>query len=243
MICIKNIYHKTMNFLFLSLVGFGLMLASAKNEAERVALRRLVLSAPSLTVELSRASLADRESVQAYWSRPRSTSAQRWLRLFDRSPEMVSIDLAQILPALPRRLVNTYPNGESTPPDANCFWTALNFYRNETNDDLLPLVEDVDDCAELAREELDRNYDRIEPPYRYGDVLAFSSRDASGNDVLTHAVVYLAADIVLTKNGWGASSPFSLSLLPEVIESYDWATDFELLAFRPTPGSPALPLP
>ena len=225
------------------LADFDLVLAFAKDEAERVALRRLMLSESSLTVELTRASLADRESVIAYWSRPHSTSAQRWLRLFDRSPDMPAIDLAQILPALPRRLVNTYPDGESTPAEANCFWTALNFFRTQTYDALLPQFEgNIDPSAALALEELHRHYDRVDPPYRYGDVIAFSNR-AKDDAMLIHTAVYLAGDVVLTKNGWGGSSPFSLSVLPEFIETYSWATDLEVQAFRPKPGSPALPLP
>ncbi|MCF3651101.1 hypothetical protein [Synoicihabitans lomoniglobus] len=217
-----------------------LLVSLAWSAEELQSLKRLLCYAYTLTVELLRDSAVGRPDVIDYWSQAPADSTPTWWHALERSPELESIDIAHFLPTLPQSLLNTFPDGKHCPIDANCFWISLNFFRRETNDLLLPYAHDNDQSAEEAAAELTRYYDQVEAPYRFGDVLSFTVTTNATTE-LAHMVVYLADDIVLTKNGAGHMSPFILARLEDVARDYAGARALHVQGHRPRPGSPALP--
>lgn len=222
------------------LVDADLLPPLAEDAAELQRLKRFLYTFNSLYLELLRPPPEDRAAIARYWQKPGGRTSREILRVFDRSPDLESIDAAQFLPALPRRLLNTFPDGDNCPVDANCFWISLNFFRDETNDQFLPNQSDRDDGGDAALDELKAHYDFVPPPYRYGDVLCFMAETGDMFE-LVHMVVYLADDIVLSKNGAGRLSPFALTRLETVTHFYAWAFELKVRGFRPRPGSPAFP--
>jgi hypothetical protein len=108
------------------------------------------------------------------------------------------LDLVHLLPALTRKLVFTYPDSEMTTqgllPD--CHWTTLNFFSYSTQN--FYLTQSAATSAVLE------NFDKVEEPYRFGDVLMF----LNDNGEAIHSCNYIAADIVFTKNGRTPAMPW-----------------------------------
>ena len=223
-----------------SLADADLLGPLARDEEELTRLKRLFYTYSALSVELTRDSLQAPELASAYWAYPGQVPGNDWVNRFQRSPDLELIDIARLLPALPRSLLNSFPDGINCPPDANCFWISINFFRQKTNNRLLPFQFETDESQIVMMEELNAHYDRVDPPYRYGDVIAIIETKSDAYS-FTHAMVYLADDIVFTKNGSGLFSPFQLSRLDQVVAFYDWSFDLTIQGYRPRRDTPALP--
>lgn len=133
------------------------------------------------------------------------------------------LDIVHILPALTRRLLYTYPDGEMSRegilPD--CHWTSLNFFNYSPHEYLLD--------GRLATSSVLENFHAVDPPYQYGDILFFV--DALRGDAF-HSCVYLADDIVYTKNGRNVFSPWILTKLADVKKIYFSGTSGRVEAYR-----------
>jgi hypothetical protein len=132
-----------------------------------------------------------------------------------------SIDIVHLLPAFARNHLYRYP--KLTAGDlnrsllSNCLWSALNFFAVEPEDRFLEL--------NVALETLKRDYFIVESGFQLGDIVAFLDEDGD----LFHVAVYLADDLVFSKNG---TSPVS----PWVIMPIDRLKDF----YRSRSSSPRL---
>jgi hypothetical protein len=62
-----------------------------------------------------------------------------------------------------------------------------------------------------------QDFDKVEPPYRYGDVLMFINPDGRA----VHSATYLADDILFTKNGSNLLTPWLLMRLQDLSKLYD----------------------
>jgi hypothetical protein len=72
------------------------------------------------------------------------------------------------------------------------------------------------------------NYNRIEPPFEFGDVLMFLN--GQGNAI--HSCVYIADDIVYTKNGENIASPWLLMKIGDVQRVYSYEGQSSIQGFR-----------
>jgi hypothetical protein len=95
----------------------------------------------------------------------------------------------------------------------DCAWTAFNFF-NETPDNR------YNDLAYLQQRLAEDFFLLTEEP-RYGDLVLFSKP----NGDLFHACIYLADDIVYTKNGDTAVHPWMLSTLKDLVQHYSYSVD------------------
>lgn len=219
------------------LVDADLLPPLAADAAELQRLKRLLFTVPSVKVELDRASLLQRGEVAAYWGRPQGKSAARMLRLFERAPELPTVDLTHILPPLAQRVLNSYAGTVDSPLDANCHWLAFNFLEARPDPRFLSGAG-----PDLRREDeewhqLQERYRRVAPPYTFGDLLGLFA-ESDGQAELVHLMVYIADDLVMTKNGTGETSPFVLMRLADVDQAYAWSTALALRGFRRREPSP-----
>ena len=215
------------------LVDADLLLPFVTDAHELKRLKTLLFSVPSYSLELLRGHQDELAATIAYWSRTSAPNVVERLQAFAGGDALDSLDVLNLLPPLARRVINSFPDNIHSPRAANCFWTALNFDRTLNNNQLLPNATDLFHSAKVAASILDQDYVPVEPPYRLGDVLTVGTRDLNGKVTrLEHAMVYLASDIVLTKNGVGEFTPFSLSLLADVSALYTWAFGETLQGYR-----------
>ncbi len=121
------------------------------------------------------------------------------------------LDILHLLPALPRKLLYTYPGDEFTThsrlPD--CHWTTLNFFNYQAQNYYLD--------SELAASAILENFTEVSTPYRFGDILLFI--DDRGDAF--HSCIYLADDIVYSKNGSNGLLPWGLSQIGDLEKMYN----------------------
>ncbi|HYW81346.1 MAG TPA: hypothetical protein VE890_17310, partial [Thermoguttaceae bacterium] len=168
---------------------------------ERWKLLKALSRRPTLLVRLTISKGADIESLVAYWGRGgRASQVRPILEALASGEDRGSIDIAQLLPPLPRSLLYTYPDPteNNVPLPKNCHWTSLNFFNKEPIDRFAN--------PELAGDEVHANYELISDDPRLGDLVVLVDE----NERLIHTAVYIASDIVFTKNGCVSGAPWLL---------------------------------
>lgn len=152
------------------------------------------------------------EALADYWSLPATAgSVLPLLRsVVHQGPGTFELDISRLLPPLARTYLNSYVQPEDIVrtdlPD--CYWTALNFSRQQPSRRAL----DFDGIAYY----LNSDYVSVGAPHRFGDVMALLDQDGE----YVHAYVYIADDIVFTKNGRSALYPWILMRESDMMVRY-----------------------
>ena len=125
------------------------------------------------------------------------------------------LDLVHLLPPVPRQLLYTYPRPHQL-LDAearDCFWTCSNFFNHWPSDNF-----------EAKTAYLRESFATVDPPFRYGDVLLLADNPSELGGKALHACVFIADNIVYTKNGLGLSQPWTLMKFNDMAARYPEAT-------------------
>lgn len=203
------------------------LLSLASSEAEVRRLFQSFTRTRSYLVELVMSPQTDTESVQNYWTiggQPfRLKALEPLLNSLKESQRTVELDISHLIPALPRKLIYKYQSSSYANkgifPD--CHWTSLNFFNYEPHEYLLD--------SRLATNKVLDDYLPVEPPYAYGDILFFLRKD-DGNAF--HSCLFLADDLVFTKNGRNQLIPWIISTLKDVSSIYLASTPGTIQAYR-----------
>lgn len=153
------------------------------------------------------------ESLMNYWTTGlalRRKEIEPLLVAAASTPGIGGVDLVHLLPPLPRKLLYTYPDisyaADGVLPD--CHWTMLNFFNYN------PESFYLDEFFAASR--LLAGFEPVEEPYRFGDALVFVTEEMNA----FHSCIYLAADLVYTKNGRSLFAPWTVLHLKDVIATY-----------------------
>jgi len=132
------------------------------------------------------------------------------------------LGLVYLLPQFARQRLYTFPM-PSRPgdPAINCHWSAMNFF-NEVPDDHFA---DPTYTANF----LQKNYYPVAKPTKYGDIILFL--DGYSSDVI-HSAVYLADDLVFTKNGNNLEQPWMIMHMKDLMAKYESDGPGRILAYR-----------
>jgi len=132
------------------------------------------------------------------------------------------LDLTHLFPPQPRRLVYSYssPDIERTGQTPNCHWTSLNFFNYTRQNILLDL--------KLASSAVLSDYEPVAPPYTFGDVLFFLTPQGEAY----HSCVYVADNLVYTKNGENEMMPWLLARFDDVKQLYSREPNYIIQAYR-----------
>jgi hypothetical protein len=135
-----------------------------------------------------------------------------------------TIDVVHLLPPFARRLLFTYPRRRQDGLDhrRDCHWTSMNFFR-ETPDDQFTDLQLVSQVIESRMAKVER------PDLRPGDVAVFFASDQEA----IHSAVWIADDVLFTKNGPAVTRPWILMQLedlrnfytqgrPQTVQYYRW---------------------
>lgn len=198
------------------------LLTLAKTSDEVRSTFRAVTRVRSLLVELQLPLKTDRQQFIEYWSAGQ-TDAPRltFINAVTQRRAPQSVDITHFLPSIMRQRAYTFPEIElglkGRFPD--CHWTSLNFFN------ITPKEFYLD--TRLAAAQLVEKYSTVEAPYKYGDVLCF----LDGGEGI-HTCVYIADDIVLTKNGDGILAPWALMQIKDVDSIYRRSPATRIQGFR-----------
>lgn len=217
----KTSYHRGKNLVF---ADTPLVLRMVDSEEDRLRIRKALSRTPTLVVSLRVTPETDTAAIANYWGGPaRAKDMEPFLESIADSGISRTVDIAHLLPPTARRLLYTFPGPEfgRTGYYPDCHWTSLNFQNPETLDRLADPT--------LATAYVLQNYTKVQGPYRYGDVI-FLMDGASGNAI--HSCVYLADDLVFTKNGRSPTQPWVVMKLDDVVTYYGMFYSTQVACYR-----------
>lgn len=192
--------------------------------AEFRKLFEVLYSEPSFLMHLRVRPDSDVDGLIRYWGRGgRERVIAPLLKSLARSAQGGSIDVALLLPPFAQQRLNTFNSTNASAPAVHqdCFWTALNFF-NEQPD---PRLGDFSH----ALAQLNENYAPTREPRRFGDLLLLI--EDTGRTV--HACVFIADDVVFTKNGADYLQPWILMKIPDMLARYATDRSMQLITLRP----------
>jgi hypothetical protein len=206
------------------LSDWPLLLRYIESPMERRRLLKTTSRKATLLVRLRVSPGSDVEPLVGYWGRGgRLKDIRPLLHSLALVPEGISLDVVHLLPRFLRSRIYTYPlptdNNGKPPP--NCFWTTMNFFANDQPDDRFHSPESV--IRTLAED-----YYPVDEDYLLGDVLLLSKPDGT----LLHAAVFVADDVVLTKNGAYHTQPWMFAKMDDMAASYPSREPLKLRAYR-----------
>lgn len=218
---VRRLLYRRGNSLLFS--DYAVVMPQIASRTERIRLLKTLARKSTLLVKLRVRPTSDLDTLAEYWGHgPRRKDMRALLESIAHRPGGITIDVAHLLPKFPRSVLFTYPPPPVTPADAHhdCHWTSLNFF-NDAPDERFT---DTD----VVRQTLESGYVPVVGRPRLGDILVFARAD----DVVIHSCVFVADDIVFTKNGASETMPFILMNLSDVIAFYPADPPLVIRAYR-----------
>ena len=200
------------------------LLSYAKSDAEARLLFKTLTRTRSLIARLKIPPGTPVEQIADYWSEGhRRKDILPILQSVAQTDGVAHLDLVHLMPALARKVLYTYPPIDLaiTGRMPDCHWTSLNFFNYSPQDLFLD--------TRLATARVLENYEKVAPPYQYGDML-FVLDNQTGNAL--HSCVYIADTLMFTKNGENVLSPWMLMTLDDIKSIYLKDNDASLQAYR-----------
>lgn len=189
------------------------------------ALARALSRVPTLLVSLRVPERAEVQPLLDYWGSPqRNRSLKPLLESMARAPGGATLNVSYFFPPLAQSLLYTYPHPTNRflvrAPD--CFWTSMNFARETPEPRFLD--------SSYIQAVLQTEYARLERASRFGDLILLYEPGAQWRAV--HMCVYIADDIVFTKNGADIYQPWVLMRLRDMLIHYPSETPLQMMAYR-----------
>ncbi len=198
---------------FLHFADIELVRSQIKDRGELRRVAKTLLRQPTMLVRLSVRESSEVSGLAEYWGRGgRRTDLRPLLESVAGAGPDHSIDIVHLLPSFARNHLYRYP--QLTAADlnqsllANCLWSSLNFFNVAPDDRFLEVP--------VALETLKRDYFIVQSAFQLGDVIAFLDEEGD----LFHVAVYLADDLVFSKNGTSPVSPWIIMPLDRATGYY-----------------------
>lgn len=184
------------------------LMAEVPSESERLLAMRMLFRQRALLCTIHIGPQDDVAGLIRYWG---SGGREHAVAPLIRSVAQAGggdLDVALLLPPIPRNLLYSYRNPEND-VFRDCHWTSLNFFRSVADDRFADM--------NIATDAFVQNYDVVTSTnYLPGDVIVLSRKD----DSVMHTCNYIADGVVLTKNGGALHKPWVFLELQNVIELY-----------------------
>ncbi len=189
------------------------------------ALARALSRVPTLIVTLRVPERADVTPLLDYWGSPRrNRNLKPLLESMARAPGGATLNVSYFFPPFAQALLYTYPHPTNRfmvrAPD--CFWTSMNFGRDTPDNRFLD--------SQYIQAVLASEYQRVDRPTRFGDVILLYEPGQMWRAV--HMCVYIADDIVFTKNGADIYQPWVLMRLPDMLIHYPSEIPLQMAVYR-----------
>jgi len=195
---------------------------SLPTDRERLWLVKALSRQQGILVRLRVRRDTDIDKIMGYWDRGIPVKdARPLLESIKRLPEGGTLSLLYLLPRFARERLYTFPLPlKPDEPPKDCHWTTMNFF-NDVPDDRFSQPA-------YTGEFLKTNFYPVTKANLYGDVVLVL--DERGNGI--HSAVYLADDIVFTKNGNHHEQPWMLMRLKNLLGKYSSHSTIKLAVYR-----------
>jgi len=189
---------------------------------------RAITRTRTLLIDLVLTPDLNTESVVDYWTAgDPAADTVPLLRAAIAGGGVSRLDVSRLLPPIPRRRLYTYPTldlaAQGRMPD--CHWSSLNFFSSSPQNYYLD--------SELVGARISDDYDFVKPPYRYGDLICYYRTPT----ITVHSCIYIADDIVYTKNGENTLAPWVFMPLEDVSAMYLLHPGWFIQGYRLKPGT------
>jgi hypothetical protein len=200
---------------YLVFSGMSGILSAMPTYAERLHFLKVLTEQKSILVRLHVNPHSDINALDRYWGKGCWTMDVRaMLESLGALHRDVSLGLGELMPPFPTSLLYTFPRPQNpmngTPVRRDCHWTAFNFFRDVPDDRYAD--------PNYVHQKLKEDHVPVVGDPRYGDLVLLSRPDGS----FVHSAVYLADEVVYTKNGETVSSPWMPSTLNDMVDRYSF---------------------
>jgi hypothetical protein len=165
----------------------------------------------------------DVDKIIHYWVSPgvREVDVRSFLESLKRESNGGAASILYLLPPFARVRLYTYPlPAQPEDPAMDCHWTTMNFFNatpdNRFSNPQYTVAYLLSHCYKIAK------------PSAYGDLIFFLNKD--GNAI--HSAVYLADDIVFTKNGNNAAQPWMLMHMKDLLAEFTTDSAPQVVVYR-----------
>ena len=201
---------------YLVLGGLPALLAEIPAYEEKVRFTKALTRQKTMLIRLRVTDRSDPKTLAAYWAKGRwAPSVRTVLEGIERVPGGTFMSVMALLPPLPSSQLYFYPDVQSaqsgsTAPLRDCHWTSQNFFSDPAD------TKAMNPAAFTA--ELAASYFTISGDPSYGDIVILEK--PSGE--IVHSAVFVADEIVFTKNGSTPIFPWMFSTVPDLRKQYSF---------------------
>jgi hypothetical protein len=214
----KLVYKRGNTFCFSDIAE---LTRSIPADSDRMPLLKCLTRQSTALIKLVLRKDSDIASITRYWSwEGRSKDTRILLESINRTERSHMIDIIHLLPPFARLRLYTFPRMESGEERYDCHWSSMNFFERTSNDSYLD--------TNFVSQALNSDYQIIPKPEQLGDIIMLTTDGAN----VIHSCVYVAADIVFTKNGANHMQPWTLMRLDDVISLYPIEQNYQLVIYR-----------
>jgi len=181
------------------------------NDSEKRLFIKTISRKSTLLARLKIDADSDIDALSGYWDvGGRHKDILPLMRSLQRVEGGLNMSIIYLLPHFMREHLYTYPFPSSDPqaPKQDCFWSAFNTFTSQPDDRFSDL--------QYTHQVLMTDYYNIAQPSQLGDLVFLSGSDSQA----LHAAVYVADDVVFTKNGFHCTQPWILMHLKDMVETY-----------------------
>ena len=201
---------------------YEFLMQQAKTDAERL---EMVKSLSRQSAVLARVRIrpdTDIDKLLGYWDRGiQVKDARPLVESTARLPDGATISLLYFLPKFARERLYTFPTPSKVgDPVMDCHWSTMNFFNDPPDDRFTNTSYTVS--------YIQNNLYQVALPNLYGDVILILND--KGNAI--HSAVYVADDIVFTKNGNNFTQPWMLMRLKDLLARYTTDAPPKMLVYR-----------
>lgn len=192
-----------------------------KNPQEKRAVAKSLSQIPALLMNLKITPQTDIDTVVKYFKKGGSGPEMRsFLESLKKLPNGKSISVSFLLPSFAKIRLYTYSKYQEGKKPYDCFYSAMNFFNNTPDDRFLD--------GDYIQQVLHSQYYNVGTNYTYGDLIMLIEEDNKA----IHMCVYIADDVVFTKNGAQDLQPWILMKLPDMLKIYQTNKPLKIVAYR-----------
>jgi hypothetical protein len=193
------------------LSNYQLLMSQIPTAERRVAMARSLSQQSAVFAGLHITPDTDIDKLASYWGKVpnvRFTDIRPLMEALKALPEGGDLRLYYLMPKFARDRLYTYPlPPQPGDPVMDCHWTTFNF-SSDTPDNRF-------NDPNFAFQYIKKNYYQISAPSQYGDILLLMN-----NNEIKHSAVFLADDLVFTKNGSDYRHPWMLMHIADLLATY-----------------------
>ncbi len=178
---------------------------------------------PAVLVRVHVTPESDVEALVKYWGRGgREKRIRPLIESVANLPAGEDLNVSFLLPQFARLRLYVFPDpdGDLKEAKTDCFYTALNFFNTKSDERFLDPV--------IRKQTFDTEYQVVRGQPLLGDLIMFFNPKGEA----FHVAVYVAQDIVFTKNGENYLQPWVLMRMDDLVAFYGSEAPLRMFIYR-----------